>query len=147
MRTRLIKAVLFVLPVGLLATFVLASSVAAEGRPLSTTLTGAAEVPPADPDGTGTANITLNQGQGEVCFDLTVANIAPPTRSHIHNAPAGTNGPIVVPFFEANNVTLSGCVSADPDLIKDIRQNPENYYVNVHNAEFPGGAIRGQLSK
>ena len=43
---------------------------------------------------------------------------------------------------------LSGCATGvDEDLIKDIRQNPENYYVNVHTGPFQGGAIRGQLSK
>jgi hypothetical protein len=46
-----------------------------------------------------------------------------------------------------NPPPLQGCVTADKDLIKDIRQNPENYYVNVHNAAFPGGAVRGQLEK
>ena len=45
------------------------------GRPLTASLTGAAEVPgPGDPDGTGTALITLNQGQNEVCFELTWAD-------------------------------------------------------------------------
>jgi len=40
-----------------------------------------------------------------------------------------------------------GCVSAGADQIKDIRQNPQNFYVNFHNADFPDGAVRGQLSK
>jgi len=43
--------------------------------------------------------------------------------------------------------TSSGCVSVDPDLIKAIRQNPENYYVNVHTTDYPGGALRGQPAK
>jgi hypothetical protein len=43
--------------------------------------------------------------------------------------------------------TSSGCVEADRGLIKDIRKNPAGYYVNVHTTEFPGGAIRDQLSK
>ena len=44
-------------------------------------------------------------------------------------------------------LVVAACVSAGEDLIKEIRQNPANYYVNVHNADFPDGAIRGQLSK
>ena len=65
--------------------------------------------------------------------------------AHIHRAPAGSPGPVVIGFNPAVN-GLSGCVSADPDLIKTIRQNPEGFYVNVHTAEFPAGAVRGQLS-
>ena len=124
----------------------------AGGRPLTADLNGPNEVTPGDPDGTGTMHLTLNQGQGEICFDLDVDDISAPTRAHIHSAPAGSNGPIVVFFFDVViadpiPVAFDGCVEADADLIKDIRQNPENYYINVHNDEFPAGAIRGQLSK
>ncbi len=120
----------------------------AGGRPFTTELTGAAEAPgPGDPDGSGVAHLTLNQGQGEVCFDITVEGVAPITAAHIHRAPAGSPGPVVV-NFAVNINGLSGCVDGvDKDLIKDIRQNPEDYYVNVHNADFPPGALRGQLSK
>jgi len=118
------------------------------GRTFSTTLTGAAEVPiPGDPDGSGEAIITLNQGRGLVCFQITVADIAAATSAHIHEGAVGVAGPVVVGLTPPTSGFSSGCVTADPDLIKDIRQNPENYYVNVHNAEFPGGALRGQLSK
>lgn len=126
---------------------------AAGGRPLTADLNGPNEVTPGDPDGTGTMHLTLNQGQGEICFDLDVSDIGEPTRAHIHSAPAGSNGPIVVFFFDVVipnpiPVAFDGCVDGvDADLIKDIRQNPENYYINVHNAEYPAGAIRGQLSK
>jgi len=119
----------------------------AGGRPLSAVLTGANEVPgPGDENGSGTAHVTLNQGQGEVCFDITVADIAPVAAAHIHDAPAGSASAPVVNFdIPANG--LSGCVGANKDLIKDIRQNPAEYYVNVHNVDFPPGALRGQLSK
>ena len=126
------------------------------GRKFTTTLTGAQEINPVtglpgagDPDGTGTANIVVNIGQQRVCWDITVANIAAPTRGHIHNAPAGQNGAIVVGFFEAANVDLEDCTTqpVPRELLLDIIQNPQNYYENVHNAQFPGGAIRGQLSK
>lgn len=118
------------------------------GRPLETTLTGAAEAPgPGDPDGTGTARLTLNRGQGEICFELTVANIAPAAAAHIHEAPAGTPGPVVVGLTPPTSGTSQGCKTVDRDLIDDILQNPSDYYVNVHNAAFPAGAVRGQLSK
>ena len=118
------------------------------GRPLSASLTGTAEVPgPGDTDGTGSVKLTLNQGQGQVCFDLTVSNIAAATAAHIHEAPAGQAGPVVVTLSPPPAQGSSkNCVSADEELIKRIRQNPENFYVNVHNAEFPDGAVRGQLS-
>lgn len=127
---------------------VLAATALAGGRPFTTALSGASEVPgPGDPDGTGTAHITLNQGQGEVCFDITVANIDAPIGGHIHVGTSDVAGPVVVNLLGSTPSVLSGCVDADKDLIKDIRQNPEDYYVNVHTAPFPAGAVRGQLSK
>jgi hypothetical protein len=141
------RRIAIVLVVGL-AVLALASPVGAEGRRFSTTLTGAAEVPgPGDPDGSGTATVTLNQGQSEICFEITVSGIAPATAAHIHVAPAGVAGPVVVPLTPPTSGSSSGCVSVDPGLIKAIRQNPSAYYVNVHNADFPAGAVRGQLSK
>lgn len=119
------------------------------GRKLGATLTGAAEVPgPGDADGTGSVEIRLNQGQKQVCFELTVSNIGTATAAHIHEAAAGKAGPVVVTLTAPANGSSKDCVSnVSEDLIKRIRQNPENFYVNVHNAEFPNGAIRGQLSK
>jgi CHRD domain len=140
------RVVGMVLALGAIA--ILGSPAGAAGRPLSTTMTGAAEVPgPGDPDGSGTAALTLNRGEGEVCFELTVEGIAPATAAHIHEAPAGVAGPIVVPLTPPTDGSSSGCVSADRDLIKAILKNPSAFYVNVHNAEFPAGALRGQLSK
>ena len=126
----------------------LAVPVAAGGRPMSTALTGAAEAPvPGDPDGSGFAAITLNQGLGQVCFDIEVSDVDEILAAHVHVGAAGVPGPIVVSFDVPVN-GLSGCVDGiDRDLIKDIRQHPDGYYVNVHNAAFPGGALRGQLSK
>ena len=133
--------------VALTASLVLALPALA-GRPLATTLTGAAEVPgPGDPDGSGTAVIRLNQGQNEICYELTASGIAPATAAHIHAGTADVAGPVVVPLVPPFEGSSSACATVDPELIKAIRQNPENYYVNVHNAEYPAGALRGQLSK
>ena len=119
------------------------------GRPLTATLTGEAEVPgPGDPDGSGTANVRVNPGQECISYDLAVQDIAPARAAHIHKAPADKAGPIVEHLAAPTGGTSSGTVTeVERDEAKDILQNPENYYVNVHNAEHPGGAVRGQLSK
>ena len=119
------------------------------GRPLSATLTGAAEVPgPGDTDGAGTVSIRLNQGKKQVCYELTVSNIATATAAHIHRGGSTVAGPVVITLEAPADGSSSGCVEGVSDeLIKEIRQNPENFYVNVHNAPFPAGAVRGQLTK
>jgi len=122
-------------------------TLASGGAPRVTTLSGAEEVPAADPDGTGFAAITLNVGQQRVCWELSVANIAPAIAAHIHSAPAGVNGGVVVPLSPPTTGSSSGCaLGVNPALIQAIIHHPELYYVNVHNADFPGGAVRGQLS-
>jgi CHRD domain len=137
---------------GMVALLALGAPALGEGRPFATTLTGAAEVPgPGDLDASGTAFITLNQGQGEVCFDLSWAGIdGTVTAAHIHVGAATVAGPVVVGLFAgafAGTDSASGCVSASEELIKAIRQDPANYYVNIHSDEFPAGAVRGQLAK
>jgi hypothetical protein len=118
------------------------------GRPLSTLLTGEQEVPgPGDTDGSGTVDLTLNPGQGQVCWNLSVAGIDTATAAHIHRGASGVAGPVVVPLTPPADGTSDGCADADRDLIREILQTPEQFYVNVHNAEFPEGAIRGQLGK
>ena len=120
----------------------------AGGAPRDAALDGVSEVPdPGDPDGSGFASIELNQGQGTLCYELAVADIAPATAAHVHRAPAGVAGPVVVPLNPPTTGSSSGCALVDRALIKDIRQHPDAYYVNVHNADFPAGAVRGQLNK
>lgn len=151
MRTRVVVLVAMFL-VASLAVGVAAA--AGEGRPFSTPLTGAEEAPaPGDPDATGQADLTFNQGQGEVCFDISWADVDGEVfAGHIHIGPPGDAGPIVVTLFTgsfAGTDAVSGCVEdVDPELIKAIRQDPSAYYVNVHSRPaFTGGAIRGQLDK
>ena len=118
------------------------------GRPLTTPLTGAAEVPgPGDADGTGNASLTLNHGKGEVCYELTVDKIAAANAAHIHEGAVDKAGPPIANLTPPTNGSSKGCVALDKDKLKDVMQNPANYYVNVHNAEFPDGAVRGQLGK
>ena len=148
---RRIAALIAVLAVALAVAGV--ASAGDGGRPLSTTLTGAEEVPgPGDPNATGQADLRLNQGKQRVCFDLSWADVdGQVSAGHIHVGPVGVAGPIVVGLFAgsfAGTDAVSGCVQdVDKDLIKDIRQDPSEYYVNVHSGPFPAGAVRGQLSK
>ncbi|MGH3084991.1 MAG: CHRD domain-containing protein [Gaiellaceae bacterium] len=119
------------------------------GVRLSANLTGAAEVPgPGDPDGAGTATIRLRVGQAQICHMLTASNITlPASAAHIHVAPAGVAGPVVVPLTTPDaDGSVEGCVSAPRALVKQILNNPTGYYVNVHTSDYPAGAIRGQLS-
>lgn len=130
----------------LLALLVAAVPMAAAAKPLSVEMTGAAEVPgPGDPDGSGTATFKIKPGKGEICYTLSVTNIAAATAAHIHVGSSAVAGPVVVALAPPTTGTSSACASVDPDLARQIARNPANYYVNVHNAEFPGGAVRGQL--
>lgn len=134
--------------IGLAAVVVLGTALPASagGRPLATNLSAGEEVgQPGDPGATGVASLELNQGQGEICFEIDVEGVsAPIVAGHIHDAPAGENGPVVVDFAWSTTDGV-GCVDVDRALVKDIRQNPGEYYVNVHNATAPAGAARGQL--
>jgi len=117
------------------------------GINLATTLLGANEVPVlGDPDGRGVATVTINPGQGTICFTLSVSDIAPAVAAHIHEAPVGVAGPVVQGLTAPTDGSSSGCV-VNTDLAREIKADPAAYYVNVHNAEFPAGALRGQLSK
>jgi hypothetical protein len=118
------------------------------GRPLTVQMTGAAEAPgPGDPDGTGTASFQINAGQKQVCYELTAQKVATPTGAHIHRAPPGKAGPVVVPLDTPANGKSKNCATVTQELAKELIQTPEAFYVNIHNAEFPPGAIRGQLAK
>ena len=135
------------------ATSAVAQPAGEGGRKFTTELTGEAEVTAAglpnqgDLDGTGTATLTVNPGQGRICYTLQVSGIAPAAAAHIHEAPATTTGPVVVPLEAPTDGDSSACATVDRALAKDILKNPADYYVNVHNADFPAGALRGQLSK
>lgn len=109
---------------------------------------GSQEVPPADPDGTGRVKIKLDPKNSEVCWKIKVEDITlPATGAHIHQAPRGENGPIVVPLSPPDERGKSkGCATVDPALLQQIQADPAGFYVNVHTTDYPGGAIRGQLA-
>jgi len=124
------------------------------GAPLPTDMTTEIRHTPSayagDPDGTGAALITVNIGQGEVCWLLSVEDILlPASLAHIHEAAPGVQGAAVVTLTAPDaSGESSGCWSTDnKDLLKRIIQSPELFYVNVHNSSYPSGAVRGQLAR
>lgn len=149
MRVRL-PVMLFV--AGLLvvvAAFGVASPASAvRDRTFIATLTGAAEVPgPGDTDGFGMATVTLTPGTTELCYTITVQDIAPAAAAHIHVGSADEAGQIVVHLTAPTNGTSSGCETLERALFTQILAQPQDYYVNVHNADFRAGAVRGQLGR
>ena len=143
------RLVLPSLAIAVLLALGVTGSVAAGGRPFTTTLSGTSEVPAGDPDAIGTATVWVNPGTGTVCYSWSVSNAATPIfAAHIHHAVAGVPGPVVVPLPPTTSSSGTGCTTGvSRALALAIIQRPWEYYVNVHNAECPTGAARGQLSR
>jgi hypothetical protein len=120
----------------------------ANSHSMTIQLSGGAEVPgPGDSDGSGTAILTMNHDKGELCYDISVKQIQDPTAAHIHAGAAGKSGPPKVTFTKGADGAWKGCATADKALLNELMQKPGDFYVNVHNKEFPNGALRGQLGK
>jgi hypothetical protein len=107
-------------------------------------LTGGAETPAGAPGGSGIAVISIKP-PSEVCWHFSaLKNVSAPTAAHIHHGPPGTAGPIEIPFD--GTYKPAGCIKGiAPPLLAIIELNPQRFYVNVHNAKYPGGAVRAQL--
>jgi hypothetical protein len=132
----------------ILVAFVLLSCLAstAVAQTAIVQLTGANESPgPGDPDGFGLAGLRIEGTT--IAYSIMVQHLSTPSESDIHRGAAGVAGPEVITLGSsfANNFA-SGTASASPDLIDEIRRNPAGFYVDVHSADFPNGAIRGQIT-
>ncbi len=121
---------------------------------LAAVLNGRNEIPtpggPAVGDRDGQAVQVLRIKGDQVAFSLSWKGVAAPTAGHIHLGARGANGAVKIPFFgTALPGTLNAAVGkvtvSDKALLDDIKANPTNFYANLHTAEFPGGAVRGQL--
>lgn len=139
------------LPAAILGVTVLATAplIAQEdsGRRFVVQLEGAAEVVPGDPDGTGTATFRINPGQEQLCYTLRVSGIEPARAAHIHLAPVGVAGPVFVGLTAPTSGSSGACIPITRERAMAIIRDPSAYYVNVHNAPYPGGALRGQLER
>ena len=127
-----------------LAALVVAAGASAAGvktNSLHATLLGKSETPKGDPDGRGTAEIKITGRT--VCWEIKVSKVQTIVAAHIHKGGPGVAGPVVVPFGKV--FKSKGCTTTTAAIAAAIQRHPAAYYVNVHNAKYPGGALRGQL--
>ena len=104
-------------------------------------LDGTKETPPNGSQAGGWARVTLNAND-TVTYDVRVWGLTA-TDAHIHDAPAGVPGPIIVPLVGGPTAWSGTSAPLTAAQITDLRD--QGLYVNVHTAAFPGGEIRGQL--
>jgi hypothetical protein len=124
-----------------LTTLGLATATAAPASPLN----GDQETAAADPDGHGFFTSSIDGTT--FCWTLSWQDIATPTAAHVHVGARNIAGPVVIPLDVDGlpGPDRSGCTTISAELAAAISANPKGYYANVHNADFPAGAIRGQL--
>jgi len=109
---------------------------------LSAQLAGTGE---GDSDGSGAFSAQIDGEAGQLCYELSASGIGEATAAHIHRGGEGQSGPPVVGLDAPASGSSQGCESVAADLLAELTSNPSAFYVNVHNAEFRSGAIRGQL--
>lgn len=108
-------------------------------------LNGSQETPPVDTAASGTGSLTLNPADNTITCSITTTGITG-TFAHIHLAPAGVAGDIIVPL--TGGPTTWSCPSS-PSAVLTAEQvtalQEGRLYFNVHSAAHPGGEIRGQI--
>jgi hypothetical protein len=130
--------------VAVVAGLLLASAAFATSGHLTAQLRGANERPAAPASNRGRAEITLRPATGKVCWDFTITKIdGAGTAAHIHKGRTGVAGPVYIPL--GTTFKRQGCVSAPKAKINAVKAHPGAFYVNIHNAKHPAGAMRGQL--
>lgn len=85
--------------------------------------------------------------KGQFCYILNVTGLEQPTAAHVHAGGQGENGAPVITLEAPAEGSSGGCQPIAADLASALLANPAGYYVNVHTAAQPDGALRGQLAK
>lgn len=130
------------------ATSAVTSTTALRKVTVKARLTGRAVVPgPGAQSGSGSATVTLDAADSQVCFDLSVAFIDPAQTADLFTAPLGAVGPSTVALTPPDeDGKSSGCATTPQGIVESIALNPAGFYIQITNVQFPGGALRGQLA-
>jgi CHRD domain len=126
-----------------LSTCLVTASFSLAAQTVKITLSGMQEVPAVTTSASGTGTITIAADQ-TVSGSVTT-NGVDGTMAHIHLAPSGQNGPVIVPMTKTAENTWSipsGAKLSDAQF-QSFKEG--NLYINVHSASNKGGEIRGQL--
>jgi hypothetical protein len=144
---------------------IIAAPASSAGPLFTAQLDGAQEVPPVATAATGSAVLQFNDAITELHFELSVFDLQDLTQAHIHLAPSGVNGPVVVWLYPEgppamlipgifSGLLASGTIT-DADLVGLLAGSTlvdlfnemvaGNTYVNVHTSQYPAGEIRGQI--
>lgn len=118
------------------------TSVGALAEGMQVKLSGDQEVPAVTSSGSGAGSITIGD-DGSVSGSVTATGFTP-TAAHIHEAGAGKNGPVIVPFTkEGDKFSAPAGAKLTADQLKAYKAG--DLYVNIHSAAHPGGEVRAQL--
>ena len=153
-RAQLVRRGLAVIAAGVALALVPATAPAEAAAPtfafpriVVSILRGANQVPPVDSNGIAIAVARIDPIRDKVCYFMAQANLVDVTAAHIHAGAKGVNGGVVVPLTAPVDGKSFGCVTVADALAKDLAQNPQNYYFNIHTKAHPAGEIRGQLHR
>ncbi|MGI9018082.1 MAG: CHRD domain-containing protein [Euzebya sp.] len=109
------------------------------------TLTGDAEVP--GPGADASADVTLTISGGQACLTGDAADVGAIQAGHIHEGDAETAGGVVVDLGVTTDDSgaVDSCGDIDDATASAVAADPANFYVNLHTADFPDGAVRVQI--
>ena len=116
------------------------------GTPFEAHLAGAHVVPPLPAPALGTGYFNLNAAETDLMYHITVeisALTGDITNAHIHRAPRGASGGVVVPLTFIGGTASGTWSGLTPQDVDDLMSG--NLYVNIHTAAHGSGEIRGQI--
>lgn len=105
-----------------------------------------------DPNATGRAVLDVMPAQGKICFRITYRRMIEPTYGSIHSGSMEFGGPLEVTLFNGDRggrpSLITGCArDQDPDTLREIKDHPRRFYVDINQHVYANSAIRGRLQR